>query len=102
MLVTKPLPEMVASAGLLLLQVPPGVASLSEAVEPRQTAAAPVMAAGDGMVVNVKVVLHPTPVEYVIVAEPGAMPLTRPDDASTLTMAGLLELHVPPGTPSVK
>ena len=48
-----------ATAGLLLLQVPPGVASLSADINPAQISVVPVIAIGTPLTVSVIVVLHP-------------------------------------------
>ena len=49
----------VASVVLLLLQVPPAVASLSVAVSPAQIAAMPLIAAGSGFIVTTVVEIQP-------------------------------------------
>ena len=57
-----PLKEpIVATAMLLLLHVPPIVASLSVVVLPTQTAVTPVIAAGSGLTVIIVVVRQPVP-----------------------------------------
>lgn len=57
--VTIPEVPTVANAVLLLLQVPPLVASVSVVVDPAQTMAVPPMAAGSGFTVTIEVVIHP-------------------------------------------
>ena len=58
--VTTPVVEpTVANPVLLLLQVPPPVISLNIVVEPVQTLAVPVMAAGNGLTVMIAVVIQP-------------------------------------------
>ena len=57
--VTTPVPEIVALEGLLLLHVPPEVASASVVVKPSHTLAVPVIAAGNGLTVIGKVALQP-------------------------------------------
>jgi hypothetical protein len=49
----------VATAALLLVQVPPAVASASAVVEPAQTDRAPEMAAGAPLMVTMVVRTHP-------------------------------------------
>jgi len=49
----------VAIVVLLLLQVPPTVASASVVVKPGHTVVVPVIAAGNAFTVNVVVALHP-------------------------------------------
>ena len=51
--VTLPEPSTVAYDVLLLLQVPPAVASLRLVIKPAHTAAVPVMADGTGLMVTV-------------------------------------------------
>jgi len=91
-----------AIAVLLLLQVPPGVASLSIVVLPTHTCNTPVMGAGDGFTTSVKVIWQVVAVSvYVIVAEPVATPVTAPVTEVTEAVVGRLLLHVPPGVASV-
>jgi hypothetical protein len=52
-----------ATAGLLLLQVPPMVASSSVVVRPEHTARVPLIAAGSGSTVTTAVVIQPEPSE---------------------------------------
>ena len=55
--VTIPVEEpIVATVGVLLLHVPPVVASLNVVVEPSQTVNVPVIPAGDGLTVTIVVV----------------------------------------------
>jgi hypothetical protein len=53
----------VATAGLLLVHVPPGVASVSVMVVPRQTLDDPEMEAGDGLTVTTALTVQPLPSE---------------------------------------
>ena len=92
---TTPFDEpMVAAAVLLLLHVPPGLASASVAVEPEHIVVLPVMAAMAETLVTA--VTRQPPAVYVIVAEPAftavSIPVAEPTDAT----AALLLLHVPP------
>ena len=58
--VTDPLEEFtVATPGALLVHVPPEVASLKVVVSPTQTAAVPVIAAGNGLTVTIVVAIQP-------------------------------------------
>ena len=59
--VTKPVGSTVAVAGLLLLQVPPGLLSLKSDEEPWQMGLVPEIAAGGGFTVNTVLALHPEP-----------------------------------------
>ena len=51
----------VATAVLLLLQVPPVVSSAREAVAPTHTVELPVIADGTGLTVNAMVAIQPAP-----------------------------------------
>lgn len=58
--VVTPVDELiVATAVVLLLQVPDGVASLSAVVRPWHTVRVPAIAAGNGLTVNADVVIQP-------------------------------------------
>lgn len=50
---------MVAMAGLLLLQVPPGVASVSVVVKPMQPLVVPFMVPGSGFTVTAVIAVQP-------------------------------------------
>lgn len=88
-------------AGLLLLHVPPAVASVSDVVDASHTAAADgemAATAGDAFTVSVLVwmaVQLPEATAYVIFVVPAETPVTFPE-ASMLPVAGLPLLHVPP------
>ncbi len=56
---TPPVDVTVATAVLLLLHVPPEVASLNVTVDPTHTFALPVIAAGNGLTVNTADAAHP-------------------------------------------
>lgn len=91
-------PDTIATVLLLLLQVPPLVALVSEILAPAHTAVGPVIAAGAGLTVIAVVVKQPVPNVYVIVAVPANIPLTMPVPDPTLATAVLLLAHVPPPT----
>ena len=58
--VTRPVAEpTVATAGLLLLHVPPGVADVSVVTAPIQTVDVPAIVAGSGLTVTTAVAIHP-------------------------------------------
>lgn len=59
--VTIPKPETVATAVLLLLHIPPAVASLRAIVAPAHTVVGPVIADGKGFTVTTVVMLQPVP-----------------------------------------
>ena len=92
---------MVPWPGLLLVHVPPGVASDNVVVCPTHTDVAPVIAAGDAFTVNDAVLVHPAVVVYVIVTTPGATPVTVPLLLPTVAIVPSLVVHVPPGVASV-
>ena len=92
---------MVATAVLLLLHVPPGVASVSGVVDPTHTLAVPVMAGGPEVTFTVTVDIQVPPKEYVITEVPSAMPFTMPVVSPTVAFVVLLLVHVPPPMPSV-
>jgi len=91
---------------LLLLQVPPPVASVSVVDEPMHTAVAPLMlpatGAGDTFTTSVTVAVPQLLVTvYDIVVKPDETPVTTPV-ALMVAAAGLLLLHTPPDTASVR
>ncbi len=57
--VTTPAPAGTVENALLLLQVPPTVASVNVVVKPTQTAIGPDIAAGNGLTVTVAVAIQP-------------------------------------------
>lgn len=84
----------VATAVLLLVHVPPVMASLRMMVKPWQTFATPIIAEGVGRTVTVVIVIHPF--VYVMTDVPGAMPETIPVVEPIVAVPVLLLLHVPP------
>jgi hypothetical protein len=93
--VTRPVPDIVATEVLLLLQVPPVVVDVSRLVPPLHSVVVPLIAAGNPLTVTNVVVKQPELKPYVIVVFPAATPVTKPVDV-TVAAAGKLELHVPP------
>lgn len=91
-----------ATPVLLEDQVPPEVVLLNVVEVPAHAALAPPIAARVGKLFTVKLVLaelvHPFPsvTVYVIVEVPALTPVTAPDEAFTVAVAVLDELHVPP------
>jgi hypothetical protein len=81
---------------LLLLQLPPVVASFKVIVEPWQKAMLPVIAAGKGLTVMVRVIMQPVGAVYVMFVVPAATPLTIPLETPTVAAAVLLLPQVPP------
>ena len=57
--VTTPAALIVATAGLALVQVPPGLALLRAVVDPTHTLSVPVIAAGNGLTVTMAVIKQP-------------------------------------------
>jgi hypothetical protein len=89
---------MVATPGVTLLQVPPGVASARLVVARLQIASVPVIAAGCVFTVTVATETH-EPIAYDITEVPAVTPVTTPA-ADTVATAGVVDVHVPPATPS--
>lgn len=95
--VTRPvLGNTVAIAGALLLQLPPGVGSVSVVVNPTQMLDKPLITPGRGFTVTIAVAEQPVGSVYEIVTVPAATPVTTPDDDPTVAIRTLLLLHVPP------
>lgn len=90
-----------AIAGVELLQVPPGVASVRVEKVPWQKLSVPKMAVGNGFTVTSAVIRQPVGKVYVMVAVPVPAPVTQPVEL-TEAIALLLELHEPPGVASVR
>ena len=85
----------VAIAVLLLVHVPPLVASDRVIVDPAQTGVEPVIAGGNGLMVTCVVILQPVASVYVIVANPAVTPVTTP--VLVMVATDVLPLaHVPP------
>ena len=80
---------------MLLLQVPPAVASVRVIVDDSHTALLPPIAAGSGLTVAVAVTIQPDGNVYEIVALPAVPPVTTPDGLTDATPALLLD-HTPP------
>ena len=96
--VTMPLVPTDAVAGLLLLQVPPAVASLSDVVSPGHTLRFPRIAPGNGLTVTVVVIEHVVGNVNVIIEVLGTntdIPVTTPDDEPTIAIPVALLVHVP-------
>ena len=99
---------MVATVGLLLLHVPPLVVEVSVEVKPTQTVVVPEIVPATVAAVTVTVLvavalgqpLIPATV-YVMVAVPGAIPVTTPEEFTEAMEAAVL-VQVPPLTVEVK
>jgi hypothetical protein len=87
---------MVPIAGVLLLQVPPGVALVRELHVPAHTLSEPLIAAGNGLTVTIAVLIQPVLIVYDITAVPPATPVTTPLDEPTVAIPILPLVHVPP------
>jgi hypothetical protein len=95
--VTTPVNEpTVATAVLLLLQLPPGEDEVRVVVSPTHTLAAPLIVPGPAFTVTTVVAKQPVEPVYVIVAVPTLTPQNIPVDTPTVATAVLLLLHVPP------
>lgn len=102
-----PIALTVATAALLLLQVPPDIVSVNVSDVPWQMVVTPVIKPGEGILFTVTVtVVNAVPqvpvTEYVIVVVPVSMPVTTPAEVIVATEV-LLLLQLPPDTvaPSV-
>ena len=91
----------VATEVLLLLQVPPPVASESVDVSARKTLVVPVMAAGNELTVTTATAKQPSPKAYVIAADPADTAVTTPEAEPTVATPVDAELHDPPEVPSL-
>lgn len=89
----------VAIPVLPLLQVPPGIVSVNVIVVPGHTIDGPVITDTIGLTVIVFVTEQPKAV-YEIIADPVAIPVTKPVDPTDATLV-LLLLQLPPDDPSV-
>jgi hypothetical protein len=101
--VTKPVKPTVATAVLVLLQVPPGVISVSGVVLPAHTVRVPAIVAGCigcGFTVMGLMAVQPVGNVYKIAGVPAATAVTIPVDP-TMARAVLLLLHAPPEVRSV-
>ena len=85
-----------AMDGLLLLHVPPDVASLSVVVRPWHISLMPVIAAGKGYTVSMVVIIHPVGKVYVTVEVPAERPVAMPVPEPIVATDVLLLAHVPP------
>ena len=90
----------VATAGVLCIHVPPGVASVRVVLRPTHTCAAPLIAAGSGFTVIGLVVWQPVDSPQITVAGPATMPVTIPVPAPMVAVPPVM-LHVMPGVISV-
>ena len=95
--VTLPVVPTVATDGVLLVQMPPGVASDNVMIVPAHKALAPAMAAV-AVTVTECVTVQPETV-YEIVTAPALTPVTMPAEPTVATVVALLA-HVPPGIAS--
>ena len=93
---TTPDNEPTVAFALLLLQVPPVVGSLNDAVSPTQISGVPSIATGDGLTVNMALAAQPVEIkEYSIVVVPVVAAYTKPLPEPIVATMGLLLLHVP-------
>lgn len=91
----------VATPGLLLLHVPPVVASLSVTAYPWQMVVVPVIGA-TVVTVAVREAIQPAGVVYRIVLVPAASAVTIPEERPIVAVVVLVLLHVPPGIASLR
>jgi hypothetical protein len=81
---------------LLLLHVPPAVASVNVVEEPAHTVLLPDIVGGTAFTVTIAMLLQPVGNVYVIFAVPAVMPLTIPVADPTVAILVLPLVHVPP------
>jgi hypothetical protein len=81
---------------VLLVHVPPLGVLPSVVVEPTHTDAVPLIAVGPALTVITAVLKQLAPTMKVIVVVPALTPVTTPVLMSTVALAVLLLLHVPP------
>lgn len=86
---------MLATAALEDSHPPPGVVFVYVAVLPAQTVDGPAIGAAVVLTDTVNITEQPLR-EYVIIATPGATPVTRPKVDPTVATDGLLLVHMPP------
>jgi hypothetical protein len=93
--------ETVPTVRVLLVQLPPGVASARGIVLPAQTDDGPVMGDGPAFTVSILVTVQLVPPrEYVIVGVPKVTPVTIPVEEPTI-MSPPVVLQTPPGAISL-
>jgi hypothetical protein len=99
-----PVEPTVATDDVLLLHVPPDVASERLIQDPIHTAVPPLMAAGLANTVTVLTARQALPVlmRYVILVVPAVKPYTMPVVDPTVATVVAELLHVPPAVPSLK
>jgi hypothetical protein len=85
----------VAMMGLLLLQVPPLVISVSVMDDPIHNVDEPVMAEGGVFTVTVVLAKQPAVLVNVMTDVPAVPPVTIPVEVPIAAIAGLLLVHVP-------
>jgi hypothetical protein len=86
----------VAKEVLLLLHVPPPVASVSVSDEPAHTLVPPMMDTGEGFTDMVVVVWQPVGKVYTMLARPGETPDISPVPRPAMATEVLLLVHDPP------
>jgi len=95
-----PAPSILATAGALLIQLPPGVVFDNVIDDPEHTVDAPVIAAGSAFTTTEAVDLHVVGNVYVILDTPAMPPITTPDEV-IVAIDGVPLLHIPPGVTSL-
>ncbi len=93
---TTPVDDTVPITGLLLLQVPPGVALLNVVVCPTHTLVPPVITAGSAFTENTAVLRQPVESVYVILAVPAVPVVIVPVLEPIAAVPGASLNHVPP------
>jgi hypothetical protein len=92
-----PDPEIVPTAGVLLLHTPPAEALLRVVVWNSHTVVAPVIGDGSPFTVTTAVAIQPVGAVYVIVAVPVVVPAVQVPPEVIVAVPVALLLQVPPG-----
>ena len=96
--VINPVPEpMDAIEELLLVQVPPGIKSVSVVDVPKQRLVLPLMGEGRATTCIRAVCRQPVGRVYVMITVPTDTPANKPDEIPILAIAGLAFDQLPPG-----
>jgi len=87
---------MVATARLVLVQLPPDRVLVSKVKLPTHTEVVPPIGAGNAKTVSVVVARQPVMVVKLIIEVPAEIPVATPVDGSIVATPTLELLHVPP------
>ena len=90
----------VATAGKLLIHVPPAVASVKVTLPVAHTDVGPDIMAGSGLTVTTMLLRQPPAIMYEIVVVPGETPVAMPEALPIGATVAVLLAHVPPAVGS--